>query len=131
MQKGRKFDSEKPRYSLIPAKALDEVAHVLTYGSRKYEDFNWKYLDKPKDRFFSAAQRHAWEWMQGEENDKETGRNHLASAICNMMFLLELELEKKEEQEAQDQNEVKIETKWQPINLNVRFDNIELDELGI
>jgi hypothetical protein len=131
MQKGRKFDSEKARYSLIPAKALDEVAHVLTYGSRKYEDFNWKYLDKPKDRFFSAAQRHAWEWMQGEENDQETGRNHLASAICNLMFLLELELEKQGKKEVDDQHKVKIETKWQPIKPNVVFDHLDIDELGI
>jgi hypothetical protein len=131
MQVGRKFDSEKPRYSLIPAKALDEVVHVLTYGSKKYEDFNWKYIDKPKDRFFSAAQRHAWEWMQGEENDKETGRNHLASAICNLMFLLELELENQSKKEVDDQPKVKIETKWQPIRLNVKFDDIDIDELGI
>jgi hypothetical protein len=131
MQKGRKFDSEKPRYSLIPAKALDEVVHVLTYGSKKYEDFNWKYIDKPKDRFFSAAQRHAWEWMQGEENDKETGRNHLASAICNLMFLLELELEKQGKKEVDDQPKVKIETKWQPIKPNIVFDHLDIDELGI
>ena len=131
MQKGRKFDSEKPRYSLIPAKALDEVVHVLTYGSKKYEDFNWKYIDKPKDRFFSAAQRHAWEWMQGEENDKETGRNHLASAICNLMFLLELELEKQGKKEVDDQPKVKIETKWQPIKPHIVFDHIDIDELGI
>lgn len=91
---GRKFDQDKPRYSLIPSLALEEVVHVLTYGSQKYEDFNWKYVDNAEDRYFSAANRHLWQWKRGEKLDAETKRNHLASVITNLMFILELELEK-------------------------------------
>jgi len=95
-QVGRKFDKDKPRYSLIPSLALEEVVHVLTYGSQKYEDFNWKYVDQAEDRYFSAANRHLWQWKRGEKLDEETKRNHLASVITNLMFILELELEKEQ-----------------------------------
>jgi len=89
---GRKYDSGKPRYSLLPPYALEEVVEVLTYGSQKYEDYNWMRLENPNDRFFSAANRHMWAWQRGEKNDSENGRNHLAAAIASLMFILELEL---------------------------------------
>ena len=42
---GVKFDCEKPRFSLMPHKELIEVVEVLTKGSEKYADDNWKYVD--------------------------------------------------------------------------------------
>lgn len=89
---GRKYDSGKPRYSLLPAKALEEVVHVLTFGSQKYEDFNWMKVDNAFDRYFSAAQRHIWQWKQGELQDEETQRHHLASAVTNLLFILDMQL---------------------------------------
>lgn len=88
---GRKFDSGKPRYSLIPPNALEEVARVLTYGSQKYEDHNWLRVDNANDRFFSAANRHMWAWKKGEKIDDENQCSHLAAAIASLMFILELE----------------------------------------
>lgn len=95
--KGRKFDQGKPRYSLLPSKALREVVRVLTFGSTKYEDFNWKHVDNFRDRYFSAGQRHQWDWMEGIILDDENKCHHLASAITNLMFILEMELEAKAE----------------------------------
>lgn len=89
---GRKYDSGKPRYSLLPPLALEEVVHVLTFGSQKYEDFNWMKVQNANDRYFSAANRHLWQWKRGEIMDEETKRHHLASAITNLMFILEMEL---------------------------------------
>lgn len=89
---GVKFDSEKPRYSLLPALALEEVVYVLTFGSQKYADFNWMKVPEADDRFFSAANRHQWQWKRGEKIDSESKRHHLASAITNLMFILEMEL---------------------------------------
>jgi hypothetical protein len=34
-------------------------------------------------------QRHIWAWKEGEQNDPETGRHHLAHAMCCLMFLYE------------------------------------------
>lgn len=92
--KGKKYDDGKPRYSLLPALALEETVKVLTYGSHKYEDFNWMKVPNANDRFFSAANRHLWSWQKGEKNDPESKTNHLANAITNLMFMLELELAK-------------------------------------
>lgn len=88
---GRKFDFGKPRYSLLPPNALEAVVKVLTYGSKKYEDFNWMKVENHKDRYFSAANRHLWQWWRGEKIDAESGESHLACAVTNLMFLLELE----------------------------------------
>ena len=35
--------------------------------------------------------RHLFAWWNGELYDRETGYNHLAHAICELMFLLEFD----------------------------------------
>ena len=86
---GRKFDSGKPQYGLIPTKALKETVNVLTRGAVKYEPENWKFVPDAQNRYFDALQRHLWDWKSGEKHDPETGINHLAHACCNILFLLE------------------------------------------
>ncbi len=85
---GRKFDTSKPRWSLLPFKELSQVVEVLTLGSKKYSDDNWKYVDNSRDRYFSACMRHLTSWWNGEIKDKESGQSHLAHAICCLLFLL-------------------------------------------
>lgn len=99
---GRKYDSGKPRYSLLPPLALEEVVHVLTFGSQKYEDFNWLKVKNANDRYFSAANRHLWQWKRGEIIDDETKRHHLASAITNLMFILEMDLMTEQKQSVKE-----------------------------
>lgn len=95
---GLKYDEGKPRYSLLPPKALREVVKVLTFGSTKYADFNWMKVQDWEDRFFSASQRHQWDYMDGVKFDEENKCHHLAAAITNLMFILELELREKEQE---------------------------------
>jgi len=56
---GRKYDSGKPMYALVPADALEEVVKVLTAGAVKYneplDEENWRKVDNPHFRYFSAA----------------------------------------------------------------------------
>ena len=92
MTKGVKYDSEKNRYDLIPADALDEIVKNLTYGSKKYSDENWRLVDNPEKRYFAAAQRHLWAWKRGEKIDPENGISNLAAAAVNVMFILDLEI---------------------------------------
>jgi len=87
---GRKFDGGKLQYGLLPPLALLEVVDVLTYGAQKYDDENWRKVPNAIDRYFDAMQRHAWAWKQGEVNDPESGKHHLAHAICCAMFIIEL-----------------------------------------
>ena len=106
---GRKYDSGKPMYNLLPADALEEVVKVLTAGALKYNEpidqENWRLVDNPQSRYFSAAQRHIWADKRGEQIDidkvnpdgsisKGTNCYHLACAIASLMFMLQLKMEK-------------------------------------
>ena len=86
---GRKADLGKLRYDLIPPMALHETVKVLTFGSKKYSDDNWKKVPELKKRYYAAVQRHLWAWFRGEDLDQETGYHHLAHAQCCIMFILE------------------------------------------
>ena len=86
---GRKFDGGKLQYGLTPPNALKAMVEILTFGAEKYEPDNWKKVPDAKRRYFDAAQRHLWAWKSGEQNDQETGKNHLAHALCCLMFLYE------------------------------------------
>lgn len=87
-QKGRKFDSEKLRWDLLPWKETEEVVDVLTFGAQKYEDWNWTFVDDWKNRYFAAAMRHLTSYFNGELKDPESDRSHLAHALCCILFLL-------------------------------------------
>lgn len=88
---GRKFDGGKLQYGLLPVLALEQVVKVLTYGAEKYEPDNWKRVPDGHRRYFDAAQRHIWEYKAGEMVDSESGVNHLAHAICCLMFMLHID----------------------------------------
>jgi hypothetical protein len=92
---GLKFDDDKPRYDLEQTLATEEVMKVLTFGARKYDDGNWKFLDKAQARYYAAARRHLAATQRGETIDPESGLHHLAHAICCLNFMLELQLESK------------------------------------
>ena len=85
---GVKFDSNKPQWSLLPFEALEEVVEVLTFGAQKYAPDNWKYVPDANARYMDAAFRHMAQYMQGEQYDEETGNNHLAHAMCCLLFKL-------------------------------------------
>lgn len=86
---GRKFDGGKLQYGLVPPNALKATVEILTFGAEKYEPDNWKWVPDSKRRYFDAAMRHLWAWKSGEQNDQETGKNHIAHALCCLMFLYE------------------------------------------
>jgi len=88
---GRKFDGDKPDFSLMPPHALEDVAQVLTYGAKKYDRDNWKKVFDAKNRYFAAAQRHLWALRRDEKHDPETGIHHAAHAIASLMFIIELD----------------------------------------
>ena len=91
-EQGRKFDSGKLRYDLIPALAQEEVVKVVTLGAEKYDPENWKRVPEGRRRYYAAAMRHMEAWRKGEKQD-EIGTHHIANAISNLMFILEKELQ--------------------------------------
>lgn len=86
---GVKYDSGKPDYTLLPLDALEQVVEVLTFGAAKYDRDNWKKVDKLHQRYSAAAMRHIVAYMKQEDIDEESGHNHLAHAICCLMFMLQ------------------------------------------
>ena len=91
-EQGRKFDSGKLRYDLIPVLAQEEVVKVITLGAEKYDPENWKRVPEGRRRYYAAAMRHMEAWRKGEKQD-EIGTHHIANAISNLMFILEKELQ--------------------------------------
>ena len=93
---GRKFDSNKLRYDLIPPIVDEELAKILTYGVKKYEENNWQQLDNFNNRYYAALRRHLEAWRNGEDMDKESGEHHLSHALTNLAFLVWNNVKKKE-----------------------------------
>jgi hypothetical protein len=84
---GKKYDSGKPRWSLLPKGAVASIVDVLEFGAKKYAENNWQLVPDGKTRYYDAAMRHLEAWHNGELNDPETGLPHLAHAGCCLMFL--------------------------------------------
>lgn len=91
-QAGMKFDTDKPKFSLIPRGVLGAVVRVLTFGAKKYAPDNWKKIEP--ERYYDALWRHVEAYRNGEQHDPETKEHHLAHAICCLMFMLWLDTNK-------------------------------------
>lgn len=94
---GMKHDHGKPRWSLMPFKALGSVLDVLEYGARKYSAHNWRLVEQPFERYSDALMRHVLAYVGGEKVDSESGLHHLAHAACNALFLLHFERDRERE----------------------------------
>lgn len=92
----KKFDSDKPRYALIPPLAEEEMVKVLTFGAEKYDADNWRKVDD-LTRYVDATMRHIAAYRKGDTLDSESGLHHLAHAMCCLAFITELEMEKENE----------------------------------
>ncbi|ASJ79193.1 hypothetical protein P26059A_0041 [Curvibacter phage P26059A] len=100
---GRKFDSGKPMYALLPTNALEEVVKVLTVGAVRYNEpigqENWRLVPDADFRYYNATQRHIMAVKKGErldlDKDDSKGTNcyHLACAITSLMFRLQTQIE--------------------------------------
>jgi hypothetical protein len=96
-QQGVKYDEDKLKWSLLPLRALKEVVAVLGFGAKKYAPDNWQRVPDASTRYVDAAFRHLTDWQLKERFDGETGKSHLAHAICCLLFLLWFEQEERED----------------------------------
>ena len=75
------------RFDLVPMDALWALAEHFGKGAEKYgEERNWE-RGYEFSLNFAAAQRHMWEWWNGEDIDSDTGSNHLTAAAWHMFAL--------------------------------------------
>lgn len=84
---GKKFDQEKAPLDLIPPEALFEIGRVLAAGKKKYGTANWA-KGIAISRLLAAALRHIFQFLMGEDYDKETKTLHIANAATNLLFAI-------------------------------------------
>jgi hypothetical protein len=77
----------KPRFDLIPNKALTRVAELYARGAIKYGDRNWE-KGMPASRFYSSALRHLFQHGRGEVDE-----DHLAAVIFNCLAIMQFQEE--------------------------------------
>lgn len=85
---GKKLDSGKRRWSLVPWSPMGLVVDVLEFGARKYAVNNWQKVPDAKQRYVDAAARHIIARLTGELLDTESGLPHLAHAACCCLFAI-------------------------------------------
>lgn len=87
-----KADSGKTNLAILfdTGNALSDVADVMEFGAKKYDRKNWSKVDD-KERYIAATLRHLLAYHQGEKIDPESGKPHLAHAICSLLFLSEID----------------------------------------
>lgn len=85
----KKYDTGKPRMSLVGRLWLWGTIRVLEIGAKKYGADNWR-KGCEWSRYWDALHRHLWAWWQGEELDPESSEHHLHHASCCLMFLAEM-----------------------------------------
>jgi hypothetical protein len=84
---GKKFDSGKLDWTLLPFSSLEGAVKVLMFGAEKYDRENWKLVKNGTQRYTAACLRHLLKHMDGEEFDPETGLRHTAHAMVNLLFI--------------------------------------------
>ena len=84
---GGQKETRPARFDLLPWDQLWKVAELYAYGATKYEDRNWE-----KGYAFSlsvaALHRHMAKFVQGENDDPESGCPHLASVVFHALALM-------------------------------------------
>lgn len=84
---GLRYNTGKPRYSLLPEAWTRALAEVTTRGADKYEDRNWERGMNP-DFMVDSLSRHLAAYRRGERFDPESGNHHLAHAAWNALALM-------------------------------------------
>lgn len=78
---GTKHDEGKFDPTMLSVEMVETVSRVRMFGAKKYSRNNWKKGFKIT-RSMAAAMRHILAFINGEDNDAESGLSHLGHAIC-------------------------------------------------
>lgn len=87
-----RFNSGKPRWSMMDHEAMLPMIDVLEFGAAKYAEDNWrKPVENPME-VWESLNRHVLEIKSGMKEwgdiyDKDSNLNHIGHAMCNLMFL--------------------------------------------
>ena len=93
-QTAARFSEGKVRHDLIPPWPLEELAKTYTYGTKKYDDDNWRKGLAWKKNVIGPLLRHLWKWIRGEKIDQESNCSHLSMVVWQCFCLMEYERNK-------------------------------------
>lgn len=79
----------KPPLHLIPPAAEILESIVMGLGARKYGEYNWRSSKVRTTIYIAAAKRHLAQWLDGQDDDPESGVSHLAHARACLGVLLD------------------------------------------
>lgn len=88
MSTGKKYDSGKPQWSLLPYDALEDAVRAFEEGLEKYERDSWKYVEDAETRYSDALMRHFTAYRNGEVEDEKSGLHPLAHLIASALIVL-------------------------------------------
>lgn len=88
IQKPPSVESEpvKIDHTFLPLDALEEVSRALMHGETKYAAQLWVTNPHRHRDLLAKALRHIFAFQRGETVDA-SGLQHIACAICDLMFL--------------------------------------------
>ncbi|MGD9713101.1 MAG: dATP/dGTP diphosphohydrolase domain-containing protein [Thermomicrobiales bacterium] len=81
----------KPPLHLIPPAAEIAEAVVMGLGAAKYGAYNWRSAKVKATIYVAAAKRHLTQWLDGQDDDPESGVSHLAHARACLGIQLDAE----------------------------------------
>ena len=87
-EEAKKYDADKPDWTLLPISAIISIIKVLEFGAKKYKRDQWKGVPDARRRYLAAAFRHLGAVSDGEWLDSESGLPHIAHSACCLLFLL-------------------------------------------
>lgn len=83
-----KKDDGKVDLTMLTIEMLELVSRVREFGAKKYARNNFKITGFKYTRSLAAALRHIFAFLNGEDNDPESGLSHLGHAICCLEHLI-------------------------------------------
>jgi len=85
-----KLGKAKIAIGLLPTEGILQGAKAMETGAKKYGPYNWRTSDKIEVMvYINALLRHIYEYLDGVDNDKESGLSPLAHIVANGCLLLD------------------------------------------
>lgn len=84
-----RIGASKPPLHLIPPAAEIAESMAMALGARNYGPYNWRESNVKATVYVAAARRHLAQWLDGQDDDPQSGVSHLAHARACLGILLD------------------------------------------
>jgi len=133
-EEARRYNNDKPKYSLLDKDFLEEFTKVITYGYNKYtiKDDKGNIISTGRDNWrkglswsdtIDSMNRHLADFRNRNLFDSESGLHNMAHIACNAMFLYYYS---KHRREFDDMPEIPLHTK----RIGLDIDEVLADFFG-